>query len=1209
MPGRSTLLFFMIAVLAIVAMAVLWFFGPFVDPGEQPENGGDAMDVSRLVELRNRGLASLENGLLDESEALFSEMIDQIPNELMAKRNLAISRVLAVKDKTLPDPQQQAAAEESALQAIEDLKQIDKSEVPFVLTARLYESIGNYDLAVVALRDASGAAPQLAAVWFELFDMLKLIRDTDAEQLSALQRAHQLEPDNLAVLLELLRQQANLRDESLEQTFRNAVGLFESLAPGIEKRQRYNVLPFVEAAREALTGEITDDDWTTVSRNVAYLFNVLNADDVTRSDRALVKPHPLEFVLIDFNVDIEGEIATLEPGSSDAIAVTFTLVPTVLGSEISECGLADLNLDSNVDVVAVANGEVSVLTAHGLATESESEPLATFPGVGDQTAILLADLENDAHDEWTSDDVGPCHTADLEIISYGPSGLTIRRSELSGLGGTLTATEIPLQEELGEISAVRRVCASDLNNDGDLDLAIVGNSALSLWSNRGNLTFYELENEFEWGSDPPLDCVCVDWDRDIDTDVLVLLESGRWGHLENLRHGTFRWQPQQMPEREGSPLQTIGVCDADNNGSWDVLRAGAGGISLTTTRLPERGNVVIQDEQTVFDSPVRLVRDWDYDNDSLRDLIAVGDETVTMLRGVGNGKFEQTNQLETGSVASLDVGDIDNDGDDDAVIATNDGLRLIRNEGGNQNHWIDIALLAEQLVREETSESQRVNHYGIGSVIELRSGASYQQLPVRRQRTRFGLGSRNIADAVRILWTNGVPDNVIQPQADQLVCERQSLKGSCPYLYTWSDGQFRFMTDLLWAAPIGLQNPRGQLAPCRAWEYLKIPGEMLTETDGAYRLQVTEELWEIAYFDHVELIAVDHADAFEIYSNEKVGPPEISEYRIHTVQNPRHPISAKNHAGRDLLSEVSRRDDRYAKPFETKLMQGYTEDTWIELDFGLTTRPETMTLLLTGWIYPTDTSLNVALQENPDLPGPSPLSLSVPDGNGDFVEVIPFTGFPGGKTKTIAIDVSKVFLTDDYRIRLHSSMELYWDEIFVTVNEDPRPVQTQPLALEDANLHFRGVSRRVAHSDFGPERYEYRVIDTRPVWPTIDGSFTRYGDVTELIAHADDRLVIMGTGDEMTLRFSAPNEPIPDGWTRDFILHNVGWDKDADLHTVIGQTVEPLPFRSMANYPPWGDSPIPKFPDDDAQYHTRRMKERDFRTLLLRPTLSGVTHP
>lgn len=58
----------------------------------------------------------------------------------------------------------------------------------------------------------------------------------------------------------------------------------------------------------------------------------------------------------------------------------------------------------------------------------------------------------------------------------------------------------------------------------------------------------------------------------------------------------------------------------------------------------------------------------------------------------------------------------------------------------------------------------------------------------------------------------------------------------------------------------------------------------------------------------------------------------------------------------------------------------------------------------------------------------------------------------------------------------------------------------------------------------------------------------------------------MGTGDDVSLRFRVPSTALRPSWKRDFILHNVGWDKDADLSTVYGDTVEPLPYANMENY-------------------------------------------
>jgi hypothetical protein len=83
----------------------------------------------------------------------------------------------------------------------------------------------------------------------------------------------------------------------------------------------------------------------------------------------------------------------------------------------------------------------------------------------------------------------------------------------------------------------------------------------------------------------------------------------------------------------------------------------------------------------------------------------------------------------------------------------------------------------------------------------------------------------------------------------------------------------------------------------------------------------------------------------------------------------------------------------------------------------------------------------------------------------------------------------------------------------------------------------------------------------------------------------------MGAGDELTLEFSTETPPIPEGWVRDFIVYNVGWDKDADLNTIHGQSVEPLPFRSMKRYPYEPDETFPstwKHVDFLEQFQTRR---------------------
>ena len=71
-----------------------------------------------------------------------------------------------------------------------------------------------------------------------------------------------------------------------------------------------------------------------------------------------------------------------------------------------------------------------------------------------------------------------------------------------------------------------------------------------------------------------------------------------------------------------------------------------------------------------------------------------------------------------------------------------------------------------------------------------------------------------------------------------------------------------------------------------------------------------------------------------------------------------------------------------------------------------------------------------------------------------------------------------------------------------------------------------------------------------------------------LLRDVDDQLVIMGSGDEVTLQFPVAALPAPRaGMTRDFLLKVDGWAKDRDPNTAFSSTVQPLPFHGMSQYP------------------------------------------
>ena len=208
-------------------------------------------------------------------------------------------------------------------------------------------------------------------------------------------------------------------------------------------------------------------------------------------------------------------------------------------------------------------------------------------------------------------------------------------------------------------------------------------------------------------------------------------------------------------------------------------------------------------------------------------------------------------------------------------------------------------------------------------------------------------------------------------------------------------------------------------------------------------------------------------------------------------------------------------------------------------------------------------------------------------------------GFPGGKTKTIAVDLTGVLAEGDARLRIATTMEFYWDHIFFTADEPAAEIQTTELELVSADLHERGYSKVVPGSHNGPEQFLYDDVSREPKWPSMHGQFTRWGDVKELLTERDDRLLVIGAGDEVTVSFQAPQKPLPPGWQRDFVLYNAGWEKDCNLLTVLGQTVEPLPFQAMTAYPwPTGQTvpASPSYREYLRQYQTRRQTHRFWRS-------------
>jgi len=508
----------------------------------------------------------------------------------------------------------------------------------------------------------------------------------------------------------------------------------------------------------------------------------------------------------------------------------------------------------------------------------------------------------------------------------------------------------------------------------------------------------------------------------------------------------------------------------------------------------------------------------------------------------------------------------------------------------------------------------------------VKRGRQYQKQTVREPLTHFGLGpDAPDVDVVRAVWSNGVPQNwtdlpaphepsaatgtagaaakLVPIASDLRVHAKQVLKGSCPFIYAWDGERYRFVTDFLWRGPLGLRLSPTFVAPHdQSTDFVKIPGDRLRAVNGTYFLSLTEELWETVYLDYARLVAVDHPATADVWVDEvfRFGPP--APFRLYPVARKRLPVAAVDDAGQDQLPALRANDGRRVAGFELTGYQGVARPHDLTLTLGPVPDPAHVRLFLQGWIFPTDTSINMAVSQNRAI-RVIPPRLSVPDGRGGGRSAASWrkvadVGLPAGKNKTVVVDLSGKLAPGDPRVRITTTMEIYWDHIFYTSGPQEVPVHTHTLVPAWTDLQYRGFSAVVQPDRSQPQWFDYDRVDRRPRWRDMEGDFTRFGDVTPLLRAIDDRYVIMNSGDALTVQFDGQNlPPLPTGWTRDFVLLTDGWEKDADINTLTSQRVEPLPFHGMTEYPPTGSERYPDTPEHRRyrrDYNTRRVTARPF---------------
>ncbi|MBI4482770.1 MAG: VCBS repeat-containing protein [Acidobacteria bacterium] len=789
---------------------------------------------------------------------------------------------------------------------------------------------------------------------------------------------------------------------------------------------------------------------------------------------------------------------------------------------------------------------------------------------------------------------------DLYVLHYGPN--ILYRNEGNGRFSDVTA-----EAAVGDPAWSVGGAWADYDHDGDLDLYVANFVDLesfreafvyprdfkgqpnSLYRNNGNGTFTEVARDakVDGGDHISTGVVFTDFNNSRDIDLYVTGPDLRGNILfSNLRDGTFANVTEAMGLWKGIGAIAATVGDYDTDGWMDLFESM--GPSLESQLLSNRAAKAFTASPWLSKQPAGFwnAQFFDYDNDGRLDLLLIQDSGGLRLFRNGPGeKFEEVTQAVglsrfSGAFRGATVGDYDGDGDLDFFVMVNGGSPLLlRNDGGNRNHWIKLKLVG-----------RNDNRWGVGSKVEVKAGLLAQKIEVTAGQgyqsqaspeVHFGLGQRDRVDFVRVLWPTGVLQSEINLRGNKTT-EVQELdrKGtSCPILYAWNGQRYQFVTDFLGGSAVGYLTSPGHWNYPDTDEYVRLTADQLRERGGRYSILMNDQLEEVIWLDQVKLLAIDHPADLEVYPDERLMPgPPFPEFRIYPVRHPRPPLAARDDRGRDVLPLISKVDRRYPEGFHLLRYKGYAEPHSLELDLGDLSSAKQITLLMTAWIDYADSTANLAAsQAGLKL---IPPYLEVRDGNGKWVRAMPQMGFPAGLPKTMVVDLTGKFPARDYRVRITTNMRIYWDQILVDTYAGKPDLKIHTLSPLEADLHWRGYPREYSPDGRQPLLYDYSRIKQEAPWKSHVGRYTRYGDVRELLEERDDRYVTLLHGDEVRIEFDTTRvSPPAPGWKRTFFVYADGLGKDMDLNSARPDRVEPLPFHGMTAYPYPATESYPRTPE------------------------------
>jgi hypothetical protein len=398
-------------------------------------------------------------------------------------------------------------------------------------------------------------------------------------------------------------------------------------------------------------------------------------------------------------------------------------------------------------------------------------------------------------------------------------------------------------------------------------------------------------------------------------------------------------------------------------------------------------------------------------------------------------------------------------------------------------------------------------------------------------------------------------------------------------VWVWNGDHYEFVSDMIGPGIVGHWTGPGETNIPDPNEYLRIDGRNVKLKNGRLSFRFAEVMEELVYLDHVRLAAIDHPADVDVYPNEFfASAPPFPEFKIIASRNARPPRAARDGEGRNVLAQLLQRDRKYVADFPPIQFPGFSKMHYLELELPQTYTAGPLRMLMHGYVeYFTATSGFAAHQAGIEPTSPF---LEVQTASGQWKRVSDDIGFPAGLARTMVADITGKVPPGTSRIRIGTNLNVYWDQILFDQTADVAGIQMQPVPLAEASLRWHGYPRQMQGDPKSDLWYVYDDVSSTGPYAHHTGNFTAYGNVLPLLSAADDKFVIIGSGDEIAMDFDPSSlPPVRSGWSRDYFLYADGFAKDMDFYESLSDTVEPLPFHSMPRYPYDSHTHYPASPD------------------------------